>query len=415
MGRHRLRRNLHEIHRDDQAPGHVTVNNPEPTPTLRRSRPAWLRVAVLVIAMKVVLFLAVFLSLHLLPPIFDGENYLRRFHWPADETPSQTWMLKTWDSAHYLYLSEAGYAEARGSAAFYPLWPLVIRVFRPLFGSSLLAGLILANIFSVLGWTVFHRFSAHVADEKTADTSLLLGLAFPAALYFCFPYSESLFFLVTVSVFYLVARNRLAAAAMISILAPITRAVGIFVFIPIAWRAFTDWRSGKRPVWHLGLAFAPAIGIFLALGLVWIDTGNFLAGFDAQAYFAAQPSIMKMFHPIEFFKTFVDVWGITGVLHSGLDRLFFVGMLIGLVMTARFEKTIGPMTLYSTLLVVVPAVTVSFMSFMRYAAVVFPVFLSAGWLLTTPSRREFRWIALTLSLMLQFFFLLRHVNVHWVA
>ena len=111
------------------------MNAVEPTQTEPVGRPAWLRVAGLVIVMKLLLFLTVILSLSLLPPIFDGDNYLKRFHWPTDEEPSQTWMLKTWDSTHYLYLSEEGYAEARGSAAFYPLWPLVIRVFRPLFGS----------------------------------------------------------------------------------------------------------------------------------------------------------------------------------------------------------------------------------------------------------------------------------------
>lgn len=377
--------------------------------------PSWLRVAALVVAIKVVVFLTVILSLSLLPPIFDGDNYLKRFHWPTDEAPSHTWMLKTWDSAHYLYLSERGYADAGGSAAFFPLWPMVIRVASPLFGTSLWAGLILANLFSLAGWTIFHRFAARLVDEPTADTSLLLGLAYPGAFYFCLPYTEALFLLVTVSVFYLVASNRLVAAALLSILAPMTRAVGVFLFIPIAWQAFRDWRKGERPLWHLALAVAPAVGFGLTLGILWIATGNPLIGFEAQANYASQGSVFKVLQPVPFIKSFIDVWGVHGVLHSGIDRVLFVAMTIGLVLTARFEKTVGPMTVYSALLIIVPAMTMSFMAFTRFPAVVFPVFLATGSVLSAPSKRYLRWIVLALLLMLQFFFLLRHVNSHWAA
>ncbi len=194
--------------------------------------------------------------------------------------------------------------------------------------------------------------------NRTADTGLLLGLAFPGALYFCLPYSESLFFLVTVSVFYLVARNRLAAAALISVLAPMTRAVGIFVFIPLAWRAFADWRNGQRPFWHLGLALAPAVGLCLAFGWCGSTPGISWPGLTPRPDFAAQSSVSRIFQPMEFFKTFIDVWGVHGVLHSALDRLFFVAMALGLFLTARFEKKIGPMTLYSAaLMIIVPAMT----------------------------------------------------------
>ena len=147
-----------------------------------------MRVAALVIAAKLLLAATVLLSLHLLPTFFDEAGYLKRFHWPPDEEPNWSWRLKTWDGAHYLYLSEEGYARSGASAAFYPLWPSLIRLVRPLVGSSLAAALLLANLFSVVGLVLLHRLVARIGGRRAADASLLFAITYPGALYFCFGY-----------------------------------------------------------------------------------------------------------------------------------------------------------------------------------------------------------------------------------
>lgn len=381
----------------------------------REDRPQTVRVVGVVIAAKALLFLTIYLSISLLPPIFDGAGYEKRFHWPQDEPAGFHWMFKTWDGGHYLYLSEEGYADAGASAAFHPLWPALIAAGRPIFGGSLWAALILANLLSAAGLVILHRFAFRIAGSKAADTALLLAIAFPGAIYYCFPYSESLFLFISVSVFYLLASDRIGAAAALSILAPLTRAVGIFLVIPLAWKLITDCRRGKRPRWQIILATAPLLGFALTLAIMWLQTGNPFIGFEAQSNFASEGSTAKILDPVSFFRSFVDVWGVHGVLHSGLDRVFFVLMLIGIWLTGRLERGVGPLTTYGTAMVLVPAVTMSFMAFIRYSSAAFPIYLGVGAALSPDRRRGTRWFILALLMIVQFFFLIRHVNSLWAA
>lgn len=374
-----------------------------------------IRVLALVLGFKACLFLTIYLSLHLLPPIFDGDNYLKRFHWPQNEAPSTEWIFKTWDSAHYLYLSEEGYAEAGAGAALHPLWPALIGLTTPLFGNSLWAALVLANLLSIGGLVILHRLTTGVADEDTADATLLLAVAYPGAIYYCLPYTESLFLLITVSVFALIGSGRVGAAAWLSILAAPTRAVGVILVIPLMWRLITDWRLGHRPWWHCAAGFAPLVGMGLTLGIMWVQTGNWFAGMEAQASYASQGSIAKVFAPIDFLRSFIDIWGVHGVLHSGIDRVFFVVMVVGILLVIRWEGRLGPWSLYSAAMVFVPAMTMSFMAFTRYSTVVFPIFIGLGAALAGHRRRELRWLVLVLFLIVQFFFLIRQINSHWAG
>ena len=373
------------------------------------------RVLAVVLGFKACLFLTIYLSIQLLPPIFDVDNYHKRFHWPQDEPASVEWFFKTWDSAHYLFLAEEGYFQAGGSAAFHPLWPSLIGLVTPLFGSSLWAALTLANLLSAAGLVLLHRLTARVSDDGVADTTLLIALAYPGALYYCLPYTEGLFLLITVAVFSLIGSGRLGAAAWLSILAAPTRAVGVFLVIPLTWRLVTDWRRGRRPWWHCGAGLAPLAGVALTLGVMWVQTGNWFAGMEAQARFASEGSIAKVFSPLEFLRSFIDVWGVHGVLHSGIDRVFFVVMIIGIALVIRMEGRVGPWSLYSSAMILVPAMTMSFMSFTRYPTVVFPIFIAFGAGLAGHRRRELRWIVVSLLLIVQFFFLLRHINSHWAG
>jgi hypothetical protein len=373
------------------------------------------RVAAFILAVKACVFLTIFLSLHLLPRIFDSAGYLKRFHWPVDEAANVQWFFKTWDSAHYLYLAEEGYAEAGASAAFHPLWPALVGLAAPVFGSTLLAALILANLLSTVGLVLLHRLTAAVADDGVADATLLLALAYPGAIYYCLPYTEALFLLITVSVFLLIRSDRVGAAAWLSVLAPPARAVGVFLVIPLGWRLVTDWRRGRRPWWHIAAAAAPLAGMALTLGMMWAQTGDLFAGTDAQARYASQGAIAKVFLPLEFLGSFVDVWGVHGVLHSGIDRVFFVVMIVGIASVARFERGVGPWTLYSAAMILVPAMTMSFMSFTRYPTVVFPIFVGFGAVFAGRRLRELRSLTVLLFLIVQFFFLIRHINSYWAG
>src|SRR5690242_7013522 len=73
------------------------------------------------------LYALVGLSILLLPPLFDFAAYYHNFHWPEHEPPTLLTRLATWDAQHYLFIACNGYVRGSPSAAFCPLWPMLVR------------------------------------------------------------------------------------------------------------------------------------------------------------------------------------------------------------------------------------------------------------------------------------------------
>jgi len=98
-------------------------------------------------------------------------------------------------------LSQGGYAAGDRACAFYPLWPLAIRAATPLAGGDpLVAGLVLSNGASLAAWAMFYTAVGRRWGPAAAGWALALLVSFPGALFFQFPYTESLFLLGVVGV-----------------------------------------------------------------------------------------------------------------------------------------------------------------------------------------------------------------------
>jgi hypothetical protein len=182
---------------------------------------------------------------------FDTEKfYAVNARWPRESGPVFASHFATWDAAHYLYLSEVGYDAGVPSCAFYPLWPLLVRGFAPLMGRShVLAGLVLANASSLAAWMLFHRSVARRWGESAANWALVFLIAFPGALFFQFNYTESLFLLLVMLLWWGLERQHYGLVWVAAGLLPLSRGVGVFAVLPIAWRLLTK----KSPEWLVKL------------------------------------------------------------------------------------------------------------------------------------------------------------------
>ena len=89
----------------------------------------------------------------------------------------------TWDSEHYLYLSQDGYGAGVKSCAFYPLWPLIVRWTAPLAGGNhLIGGLVVSNLCSLAAWVLFYervrrRWGIELSLRALFEHPTLEGLA----------------------------------------------------------------------------------------------------------------------------------------------------------------------------------------------------------------------------------------------
>ena len=385
------------------------------------SRAHWkgptLRVVAALLAFKIVFFGLIYACLTLLPPLYSAENFALNFHRAASPAGWERF-FETWDAGHYLSLSQNGYQLGSRSTAFFPFWPALIALFRPFCGgNSTLAALVLANVFSIAALALLHRIVRGASDEALADRTLLLFLAFPGALFLGFPYSEALFLGLSLAIWMMLQRDRQNPRGdgkiglwigTLAFLAALTRPTGALWVVPLAHHLWVNQRRGAWP-----LLLAPLLGLAAYAAIVGLDTGNPWEGFAQQHNFVSQPSFGKIF----------DIWGFLNgffrplearhnFLSSPYDRAVFLWFLATLPAIWKRDRTLF---CYALVMGLVPALTVSMASYLRYALMAWPSIWVSAQFLSAP-RRQWLWPSVLLGLFgLQLLFLLRHINFYWTG
>jgi hypothetical protein len=202
------------------------------------------------------------------------------------------------------------YAEANW--AFFPVYPLLVRLFVLASGLSYpAAGLLVANLFLFLFVVLAVAYLPRVRPGTNRVALACFLLAFPYGLYFSVPYTESLYAFFTVAGLYLLSCERNGAAALAGTLMSATRVTGVLLAPMMAVRllapALADWRRGETRIALtraadalLPIAVAP-LGLFLFMALLYARTGDALAfahvqaGWDRQTGFPLFPLVNNLF------------------------------------------------------------------------------------------------------------------------
>jgi hypothetical protein len=200
--------------------------------------------------------------------------------------------LARWDSVWYLRIAESGYGESTARAAFFPLYPLLVRGVGAGLGGSPGALLVAAYAISLAAFlaalALLHRLAELELGRRLARPTIVLLAVFPAAVYFGAPYSESLFLLLAVGAFYAARTDRWACAGACAGLASASRSAGLLLLLPLVliWWSSRP-RSPRDAAW---LALAPlGIAAYAAwLGLVEGDAFRFL---DVQEAWSRELSV----------------------------------------------------------------------------------------------------------------------------
>ena len=329
---------------------------------------------------------------------------------------SLVYAVSAWDTVPYLHLAKDGYQTGDSACAFYPLLPLLIRCSAPLFGGNhVYAGVFLANVFSVVALFLFFRFVQVEHGEAAAKKSLLALLAFPTALFFSVIYTETLFLLQLMLVFFGMRQNRLTWVVVAAFLMPLTKAIGIFVTAVLAWHWLEHYRQRNGLAHHapwLGVAFVPLLGWTVFLFLMWKWTGDSLEAFKAQRFYPYQPSILNIFSPQKWGPAFLKWGSLHESMNSILDRGCFVLLLGSLYPIWKLDKKYFIWALFAG---VIPALTNCFFSYSRYILSVFPLFILFGIYFSRPARHWVFWYYFVLMLAFQSYLIVRFVNHLWAG
>lgn len=156
-----------------------------------------------------------------------------------------------WDGEWYLSIARDGYTydpasglSEMSNVAFFPTYPLLIRLVSPLLGNNdILAGVLLSHLCFLAGLLLLYRLTALEFDDESAGRVVYYTAVFPMAVFFSAVYSESLFFLLTVAAVYAARRRWWLLAGLAGALAGATRIIGMLIVLPVAleWARLHGW------------------------------------------------------------------------------------------------------------------------------------------------------------------------------
>jgi hypothetical protein len=210
--------------------------------------------------------------------------------WPAHPVPDPGWhnLFTAWerfDALWFLRIADSGYRPGDGSAAFFPLYPLVSRaVSFAIGGRPFAAATLVSNGAFLAALVVTYRLTAIELDRAAARTTVVLLAFFPTSYFFLMPYGESVFLLCAVSAFWFARRGRWTLAGAAGALAALTRGVGLVLAPALAIEALHRRAEGRGPAWPgLLSAAASAGGTWLYLGWWQLEAGDWLSPVTTQA------------------------------------------------------------------------------------------------------------------------------------
>jgi hypothetical protein len=253
--------------------------------------------------------------------------------------------------------------------AFFPLYPLCLRLAASITGEFHLTGMLLSNILFLPALILLHKTAlAFGLDEADADRTVFYLAAFPTSYFFSLPQTESLFLLTTVGSFYAARRERWWLAGVTGALATATRFSAIFLVPALAllyWK-----RYGMRPrASVLALLLIP-LGLLSFMLYLYIITGNAFAFKDVLIAWNRSTGffLRPLFHYLARFRVVVESWD----FHLLNFAASVLALACGVVLAKRREWSLS---LYTLLSIIAPLSSLLLQSHARYVLTIFPVFM----------------------------------------
>ena len=172
-----------------------------------------------------------------------------------------------WDTARYLEIADFGYDFNIINTVWPPLYPFLIKIFSFIFRPSILAALIVSNLFFVGGLFLTFLLTMDIFNEEVAKKAIFFIVIFPTSFYFVAGYSESIFLALTAGAFLLLRRKKWLWAGLLSALAALTRVQGIILVVPIFIELLRDYFNNRNlkqlMINSISIVYAPfAYGLY---------------------------------------------------------------------------------------------------------------------------------------------------------
>ncbi len=321
-----------------------------------------------------------------------------------------------WDAVHYLQIARHGYYGT--DMAFFPLYPLLIRIVGTWIGNDLIAGLIISNAAFFFGLLFFYKLVEHQYNRAFAHRAIFYVSIFPTAIFFSAVYTEALFFALTVASFYYIREHKWVTAGILGGLAALTRVEGVILFVPYVMEALAptsvgSWRHAladrARSLRVLAGGLLIPFGLLAYMAVLWVLRGDPLYFTHVQAHWDRHfaPPWVSVWHSLRLM--FTSHAGTT-IATQALE-LAFTALMLG-VLAFGYRRLRASFSVYMALSILIPMSTSSLMSMPRFALVLFPMFtILAVW----GGRPWVNNAIVAFSLPLLGLFTVLFANWYWVA
>ena len=332
------------------------------------------------VGVRLGLFVLALLGLGLVPHLIRPVSVPG---WPAPPFGhGWTQLFVAWerfDGLWFLRIADSGYRVADHSAAFYPLYPLMIRALAVVLGGHpFAASLVVSNAAFAGSLVVLYFLTASELSTDAARKAVLYMALFPSAFFFFAPYSESVFLLTTLGAFWGARRGRWWVAGVCGALASATRNVGLLLVPALALEALHQWRKpeGRRTALWPKLLWSAFAGLgTVGYLLYWqVRSGDLLAPLHEQTNWLRQGT--TPWHAVG--QATHDAFGYLGQYPYGYHLMDWLITVPCLVLVAygfvRFRPAYG---FYAAASILAPLSFIfpgrPFLSVPRFLAVLFPV------------------------------------------
>jgi Gpi18-like mannosyltransferase len=290
------------------------------------------------------------------------------------------------DGVHYLSIAENGYFQYE--QAFFPLFPLAIRIFSFItFGNYLWAGILVVHIALFLWIFLFYRLLKLDYSDSTIQWILVFTLFFPTAFYFGAVYTETLFLFFVIGAFLAARKKQWILAGVFAGFASATKLVGVFLLFALLFEFFlvnNSWKYIQKKLLYLSaMSMLSISGLLLYMFYLWQQYKDPLFFIHAQVAFGANrtggaiillPQVLyryiKIFMTVPF--TNYDVW------IALLEFFMFVCCLVLLIYGVWKKHIRFSYIIFSLLAIVGPTLTGTLSSMPRYVLAAFPIFIVFG-------------------------------------
>jgi hypothetical protein len=282
------------------------------------------------------------------------------------------------DTLWYVRIAAQGYGPNDGSTVYFPLYPLLTRLFgEVLLDNYLLAALVISSLAYVGVLFCLYKLTEAQFGQASARRSTIYLAVFPTAFFFLAAYTESLFLFLTLAAFLCACRGRWWLAGTLGLLSSLTRLQGVVLIAPLLYiylrdREFRLSRLDRRMV---ALLLIP-LGTMLYLGYQYLVLGATPLVDTYQTQLHAQfvwpwenvlATLQKILSPEGTFINVLNL-GMTGVFlamtvlcFGRLPAEYGIYMAVTMVVLMLRRTTLQPLV-----------------SMSRYVLVLFPAFMLWG-------------------------------------